>query len=799
MFSTRRLAIAIAAVSLAISVSACGGADARRATHMDRGQKFFAEGNYDKARVEFRNALQITPNDADARFMNGRVAEKLGDLRSAAGMYQGAIEANPDHLQARANLGRMLVFGGGAQRALEVIGPGLEKHPDDASLLTVRGAARSQLKDRDGALADGERALTLAPDNNDAIALVASLYRQSNQTERAIELVRGYVAKHADTVDLRQVLASLYLSVNDSENALKELRKIVELRPKELSSRMTLALQYARARQPEEAEKVMRQATEALPDSYQAKLAYVEFLTGQGARERGEAALRGFIEKEPKNYDLQLGLGAQQQRNGNADAALATYRKVLEGAGEAPAAITARNRIAALEVDRGNYDEARKLVDATLEKNPRDNDALLLRGNLALARNDAAGAVADLRAVLREQPTAVGVLRTLARAHVANGEPALGEEALRQAMDVAGNDIGVRVELAQLLVQTNRGEQAVSLLEEAVQKNPANIQAREALTRAYLSMNDLDAAKTSAEDLKTAAPTLSIGPYLAGLVAQTQKRLDDASANFSRALELQPTASDALAAITRVDFARGQRAQAVARLKSAVAADAKNVVARNLLGETLLSEKDFPEAIAAFTEVTKGTPQWWLPWRNLAIAQLAKGDSAAAVATYEAGVTATKHEPMLVSDLAALYEKTGRPEDAIKQYEKLHEQRPRLEVAANNLAMLLITYRKDRPSLDRARALTESFAKSDNGALLDTHGWVTYKLGQFNEALPVLERAASRAPNSKVIRYHLAMAQLKTGQRDQARDNLQHAVEGSASFSGVDEAKTVLASLKDAG
>jgi thioredoxin-like negative regulator of GroEL len=72
---------------------------------------------------------------------------------------------------------------------------------------------------------------------------------------------------------------------------------------------------------------------------------------------------------------------------------------------------------------------------------------------------------------------------------------------------------------------------------------------------------------------------------------------------------------------------------------------------------------------------------------------------------------------------------------------------------------------------------------------------VMFKLGQYTEALPVLERAAAQAPASPVIRYHLAMAQLKTGQREKARDNLESALTGNANFAGVDEARTALASL----
>src|SRR5262249_19693485 len=119
-----------------------------------------------------------------------------------------------------------------------------------------------------------------------------------------------------------------------------------------------------------------------------------------------------------------------------------------------------------------------------------------------------------------------------------------------------------------------------------------------------------------------------------------------------------------------------------------------------------------------------------------------------------------------------------------------------LELATNNLAMLLVTYRSDQVSLDRARDLTLRFANSDVGALLDTRGWVMFKRGELPEALSSLEKASSRTPNSKVILYHLGMVQLRAGQADKARASLEAALSGGASFTGTDEARLALAGLK---
>jgi tetratricopeptide (TPR) repeat protein len=240
----------------------------------------------------------------------------------------------------------------------------------------------------------------------------------------------------------------------------------------------------------------------------------------------------------------------------------------------------------------------------------------------------------------------------------------------------------------------------------------------------------------------------------------------------------------------------GHEAQALARVKTVVVADANSAPARNLLGEIYLAQKNYAQAAVEFEQVTHLMPQWWLPYRNLALARIAANDVAGGLKAYESSLTPTNYDPTLVTDLAALYERQNRIDDAIKQYEALNQRNPRLDVVANNLAMLLVTYKTDRVSLDRAEGLTASFAQSDNPALLDTHGWVRFKRGELTEALPALERAAQRAPESKVIRYHLAMAQVRSGQRDKALTNLEQALAGATNFAGMDEARSTLADLK---
>src|ERR1700738_3277531 len=114
----------------ALVLTGCGGAEARKPRHLEKGQAFFAADNFEKARVEFRNALQIAPNDSEARYENGRVDERLGNPREAAQFYQGAIDINADNIPARVALARLFLFSGAPERALDTIKTSLVKNPE---------------------------------------------------------------------------------------------------------------------------------------------------------------------------------------------------------------------------------------------------------------------------------------------------------------------------------------------------------------------------------------------------------------------------------------------------------------------------------------------------------------------------------------------------------------------------------------------------------------------------------------------------------------------------------------------
>src|SRR5690625_7862890 len=75
VFKTRRMAAAVLAATLL--VYGCGGAEERQADYYQRAQDLFDEGNYQKARIEVRNVLQINPNNAEIGRASCRAREEL--------------------------------------------------------------------------------------------------------------------------------------------------------------------------------------------------------------------------------------------------------------------------------------------------------------------------------------------------------------------------------------------------------------------------------------------------------------------------------------------------------------------------------------------------------------------------------------------------------------------------------------------------------------------------------------------------------------------------------------------------
>jgi Flp pilus assembly protein TadD len=338
-------------------------------------------------------------------------------------------------------------------------------------------------------------------------------------------------------------------------------------------------------------------------------------------------------------------------------------------------------------------------------------------------------------------------------------------------------------------------DDALALLQKVAMDHPADLTGLEALFDVQMTRKDFAGARHTAELARVAKPDAPAGNYLAGLVDLADGKSDAARADFEQAAATTPAAIEPVSALVRLDLSQQHTDAALARLEQMISKFPKNPLLHNLKGEVLVRLKRTDAAVASFREAINLSPAWPTPYANIASTQWASGQKDEAIATLTDGVKASNGTPALVTDLASLDEKAGKPDVAIAEYEAFLKRDPDSPVAANNLAMLLVTYHTDKVSLDRARALSQRFANSREAGFADTWGWVLYKTGENADALNALQKAVAQSPRAAVLRYHLAMAQLKSGDRDAARTNLQQALNSAAVFTGSDEAKRTLTQL----
>ena len=796
----RRFATQILALFAALTVlAACSGPEERMARAMERGDEFFEIRDYEKARVEFSNVLQIDPNNNDAIYMTGRAAEGLQDYRTAAAAYRAVLEDDPAHFNSMAALARMMVFAGEAGMAMQTIEPGLAASPDHIGLLTVRAAAHAALGDPISAQADAEAVVARDASAEDAVALLAGLFRIRGENDRAIELVRDAIERSPDSNDMRLILAQLYQIDGDLQGAEDEMLGLIAMSPDEMSYRNRLAQFYLATNRAGDAEAILRDNIEREPDVIEHKVTLINFLQAQESWDAAEAQLQSFVSETPDDALLRLALGQFYETNGYDEDAEEVFEAVIDMAGDEAPALQARNQLASRMLQDGRIDEAETLIEEVIAANARDTAALTMRGTLRLTRNELFDAITDFRTVLRDVPESPNALLGLARSHARNDEPDLAADAYRLLVSVNPTDSAARIEAAQYLNRLGTYDDAVELLNESILAGDSDQPTLEALFQTQMASRDVGAAAATAQQIMETYSDNPVGYFLYGQTREVEGDLDAAETYYQQALDINPRGAEPLNALVRLLARNGRGDEARSMLTQKTLDLPDHAVSRNLLAELLLTDRDYETALLNLNEAIAAAPQWWIPHRTKAAALSARGDIEGAREAYQEGMRSAGAAPGLGIEYAALLDRLGEHEAAIGIYEQLYDANPASDVIANNFAMMLVTHRDDEESLNRAFEAVRSFRNSEVTAFLDTYGWVRLRQGNVDEALSYLRRAAEGLPENPQVRYHYSLALFESGNVAAAHDEVAAAIDAGQDFPELEAARELFSALAERG
>ena len=413
----------------------------------------------------------------------------------------------------------------------------------------------------------------------------------------------------------------------------------------------------------------------------------------------------------------------------------------------------------------------------------------------------------------------------LAAAHQGNGETELALENLARAVEVKPENIEARLRLAQFLAASGDIDGSLEQVNAALEVEAANANVLRAKAEILAKQGNTEELEVVLTQLEEASPETGLGAFGKGRLYKQQKKYPEAVAAYEEALTREPDSVLALTELVNTEIAMGNPDAAIKRLDAVLKENPEHPAAHDLLGVAYMAKQEFARAEQEFSRQLEVNSKSSVVYMQLAGARsrqdnqkgaeaallqgldVLPGDTRLTVAlatfysqqgeldkaatVYTRALDASPDEPRYVLSLAGIRERQQQYEEAITLYEGFLAKNPDNVIATNNLAALLADHRTDEASLNKAKELAGKLAESNQPALLDTLGWVHYRVGEYDKAAEVLSGVVEAAPDVPVFRYHLGMAYYKQGDNRAAKEILSKAVAAEMSYDGVEEARRV--------
>ena len=446
------------------------------------------------------------------------------------------------------------------------------------------------------------------------------------------------------------------------------------------------------------------------------------------------------------------------------------YPKALESASLLlqldPDPTLAREIMAALLANDGDLKKATETLADMLDKAKNRSLVLMQLPHLFAKFNDKGAVLEATRRVVERY-------EDMAEAHYAIGVAALvagnNEAALKEvdvALDRRPDWQQAAVLKAQVLRKTSP-ESVIAFYESFVKDHPASYEVRMQLGRELATDHKLAESRAEfreAEKLQAKDPQAA---YAIGLLSLQLEDFADAQLAFSRALKLGYREAAA------IYLGMGQAAEGLKRYDEAIGwyqrVDSGDWVRAQLKIATLISKQ---QGLAAGRQYLQKIEPKGAEDRVQMIqveAQLLR-DAKEWKETYELLTKAVAEYPdsyEILYDRAMAAERIEKVDVLEADLRKVIKMKPDYAHAYNALGYTLAE-KTDR--LVEARDLIEKAYKlaPDDPFILDSLGWVFYRMGQVNVALKHLQTAYTARPDPEIA-AHLGEVLWKSGQRDEAQ------------------------------
>ncbi len=774
-------------------LSGCGSPEERKGYYIQQAEEYLASGNYPKARVALKNAVRIDPKDVHAIFLLAGVAEKEENWQQAFRLYLRIVELEPTHRRALTRVARFYLAGKVTEQVAEMADDLLLRDPQDAFGESLQAAVFSLNGERKAALTKVEAVLVRTPTEADTLIVLAAVLSSNDEHQKAHSLLQSGLRVQPDNVDLLNYMATTYVGQGAFQDAGRVFLQLLSLEPTSFKHRNNLAMIYQQLKKTKQAVVLLREGVELDPTN---ETRWNSLIQHTEPEQRG-LLIQEALETLPHSMMLRFSLAKHYEQDQESDKARVLYEAIVSEKEQRGQGLKAEVQLAKLDFVEEKQDLAQMRVEKVLQENPRQFDALLLKGKIALAQKQGKEAVRAFRVVQKDMPNHSGIQSFLGQGHLLAGELELAQENFQKAVGLNSRQFDAYKALARLATQKGNLEEAEGYLEVILEAVPTHVETLWSLFEIHLAQQKWAYANETISRMRKANGLPYQVDLAEGLMAAGRKQWDQAVQAFRRSQQAQPDEFASLAGLVKVELGRHQPEQAIRYLKKVLEEHNDHPFASGFLGAVFVQLKDIPSALIALQKQTQVNPTWVEPWKDWASLTWAQGEKAEALDILANGLTHNLNSPVLLNVLASYSQADGKIDSAIGAYETILGDNPTDVLASNNLAYLLTDKRGDQQSLEKALILTQDFEyKTENPFLLDTLAWVYYKMGHHKEAESVLRKALGKAPDHPLMNYHFGLLILEAGDQRTAQKHLEKALRNGQKFEGFEEARRLVADLK---
>ena len=404
----------------------------------------------------------------------------------------------------------------------------------------------------------------------------------------------------------------------------------------------------------------------------------------------------------------------------------------------------------------GNPERARGAFLKLAQLEPDNAQAFSFLATAYHSRNDIDSTVWAYENLVRIDPSNFRVWNELGRIYAQRGETDRAKTAFQRSLSASAtpeNSMAV-AGLGEIYALGNQLDSAEIVLNQGLVVEPDNILLHRQMVALYVGRDSFNLALPHAKRVVELAPLDRPSVRRLGLLYFRLDSLDQADSIFT-------------------DLVRGGE---------------RAVFNHYYLGHIAILKRQFERARDEFQMVADIEDTVAQSWIDLAYSYNRLTRPENELRTYTDGlarVKTSRDSLRLRFAIGSLHEREGRMPEAISTFESILMADSNHHQSLNYLGYMLAD-RGER--LDYARSLIERAVRLEpsNAAYLDSYGWVFYRLGQFNEALKQLEKAAGMVSDATVF-DHLGDAYKAINLGDQARLWWQRALDLDSSNTAIGE------------